>query len=193
MNPNTQTDQRGRIGRIEALIEEIERFADPAAQARTREIVQVLLDFHGEAVARLVDHIEAAGPPGRAVLENLANDQQVASLLLLYSLHPHSLEERVAKALESVRPQLRGHGGDVELIGLDEGVVRLRLKGSCHGCPSSSATLTNLVEAAVYDAAPDVATIELEGALEPVNNLMLPVLNLSPTIIGDGLRRAGPA
>ena len=193
MNATSKTDQRGRIGRIEALIEEIERFADPAAQARTREIVQVLLDFHGEAVARLVDHIEAAGPPGRAVLENLANDQQVASLLLLYSLHPHSLEERVAKALESVRPQLRGHGGDVELIGLDEGVVRLRLKGSCHGCPSSSATLTNLVEAAVYDAAPDVATIELEGALEPVNNLMLPVLNLSPTIIGDGLRRAGPA
>ena len=72
---------------------------------------------------------------------------------------------RVEQALESVRPYLGSHGGDVELLEVsDEGVVRLRLLGSCDGCPSSSVTLKLAVEGAIEAAAPEVTTIEVEEA-----------------------------
>jgi Fe-S cluster biogenesis protein NfuA/nitrite reductase/ring-hydroxylating ferredoxin subunit len=68
----------------------------------------------------------------------------------------------VESALESVRPYLGTHGGDVELLEVnDEGVVRLRLLGSCDGCPSSSVTLELAVESAVEAAAPEVTSIEV--------------------------------
>ena len=49
---------------------------------------------------------------------------------------PPILESRVEQALERVRPYLRSHGGNVEMLGIAEGVVRLRMLGSCNGCPS---------------------------------------------------------
>jgi Fe-S cluster biogenesis protein NfuA len=73
----------------------------------------------------------------------------------------------VSQALDKARPLLKSHGGNVELINLDGGVVRLRLQGSCHGCPSSSATLKNAIEEAIYSLAPDVNGIEVEGEIEP--------------------------
>ena len=71
---------------------------------------------------------------------------------------------RIAKALDGVRPFLAGHGGDVELLEIDEqvGAVRLRLLGSCDGCPSSAVTLRTTVERAIVDAAPEIAIIDVE-------------------------------
>ena len=69
---------------------------------------------------------------------------------------------RVEAALDSVRPYLGSHGGDVELLEVaDDGVVRLRLLGSCNSCPSSSVTLELAVEDAIEAAAPEVASIEV--------------------------------
>ena len=176
------TDQNfmGRIGRIETLIEEIERFADPAAKDRAREIVQALLEFHGAALANLVSLITKAGAPGRSILEAVARDDLAANLLLLHDLHPHDLPSRVSQALDRVRPQLHGHGGDVELLGVENGIVRLRMQGSCHGCPSSAATLRQTIETAIFDAAPDVAAIEVEGVVEPPALSLLPIVTIGP-------------
>ncbi len=175
------TDFQRRIGRIETLIEEIERFADPAARDATREIVQVLLEFHGTALASLMGHIATAGPPGQAILDTLAQDDLVAHLLLLHSLHPEDLATRVSQALDQVRPQLATHGGDVTLLSVKGGVVRLRMQGSCHGCPSSAATLKHTIETAVYNAAPDVTSIEVEGAEPAAPHSFLPIVTLGPS------------
>jgi Fe-S cluster biogenesis protein NfuA len=156
---------RGSIGRIETLIGELEKSADTAALAQARAIVQAVLEFHGAALAKLLGHVAAAGNPGHAILEALARDDLVSSVLLLHELHPDDLAVRVGRALDKVRPQLHRDGGDVELLGLDRGVVRLRMQGSCHGCPSSSVTLKALIETAIYNAAPDVAAIEVEGVV----------------------------
>jgi Fe-S cluster biogenesis protein NfuA len=173
-------DFRGRIGRIETLIEEIERFADPAAQARAREIVQVLLEFHGAALSSLIGHVAEAGATGRAIMETIARDELASHLLLLHDLHPHDLEARVGRALDRVRPQLASHGGDVQLLGIDQGVVRLRMTGSCHGCPSSAATLRQTIETAIYDAAPDVAEVRVDGVVEPSHLGPLPIVTIGP-------------
>jgi Fe-S cluster biogenesis protein NfuA len=154
---------QGQLERLEVLIQDIEGLPDPAARAHARELVQAILGFHGVALARLLDRIVEMGESGRALLETLPNDQPVSSLLLLYGLHPHDLESRVEQALERVRPYLRSHGGNVEMLGIAEGVVQLRLVGSCNGCPSSSMTFKLAIEEAIYAAAPDVSAIKVEG------------------------------
>lgn len=152
-----------RIQHLESLIAQIEASTDPAVQSAAREMVQVLLDLHAVGIARLLDLVYDSGEDGRRVLEACAGDELVSSLLLLHGLHPEGLETRVEQALAKVRPYLNSHGGDVELLAIENGRVRLHLQGSCHGCPSSQATLQSTIEKAIYEAAPDVAGIDVEG------------------------------
>ncbi|MBV9125605.1 MAG: NifU family protein [Planctomycetes bacterium] len=165
---NTQEEQefRQRMQRIETLIQEVEASADPNLKAKTREIVQTLMEFHGRGLERMLEHIAGAGEGGDALFQAFARDGLIASLLLLYGLHPLDLETRVRQALDKVRPYLHSHQGEVELVSVTEGVVRLRLQGSCHGCPSSALTLKNTIEEAIYEAAPEVAALEVDN-LEP--------------------------
>jgi Fe-S cluster biogenesis protein NfuA len=152
---------RERLHRVDALIKEIDRFKDPQAAAKTREIVQALMDFHGAAIGRLMDRLADSGDAGLRMIDAVSNDDAVASLLLLYGLHPVDLETRVGRALEKARPYLQSHGGNVELLGIFDGVVQLRLDGSCHGCPSSAQTLKQTIEEAIFEIAPDVTAIEV--------------------------------
>ena len=140
---------------IDALLDRVETFPEPQREVAT-ELVQALLDMYGEGLSRIV----AAGPVP-------VEDELVAHLLLLHGLHPVALEQRVQGALEEVRPYLAAHGGGVELLGVDEGVVRLRLQGACNGCPSSAVTLKLAVEEAIERAAPDIERIEAEGEVAP--------------------------
>jgi Fe-S cluster biogenesis protein NfuA/nitrite reductase/ring-hydroxylating ferredoxin subunit len=107
--------------------------------------------------------VHASGRLDDELLDRLAGDELVASLLAVHGLHPDDVDTRVARALDGVRPYLGSHGGDVELLGVtDDGVVRLRMLGSCDGCPSSSVTLTLAVETAIQRAVPEVSAIEVE-------------------------------
>jgi Fe-S cluster biogenesis protein NfuA/nitrite reductase/ring-hydroxylating ferredoxin subunit len=152
--------------------ERIEELLDASAAAgavsreRSEELVRQVTALYGaglERILRILDEADVLTP----VLEDaLVADDLVASLLLVHGLHPRGARDRVEAALESVRPYLGTHGGDVELVDVsDEGVVRLRLLGSCDGCPSSSATLELAVESAVEAAAPEVVSIEVVTAV----------------------------
>jgi Fe-S cluster biogenesis protein NfuA len=68
--------------------------------------------------------------------------------------------EKIEKALEKVRSALRNDGGDIELVSVEDGVVKVRLKGACCGCPMSQMTLTNFVEAELKKAAPEIKRVE---------------------------------
>jgi Fe-S cluster biogenesis protein NfuA len=166
--PELQEDQqfRKRIHRLETLIQEVEHFKDPEARVHTREIVQSLLDMHSVGLEKVLDHVAEAGEVGHSIIDGLARDELVGSLLLLYGLHPLDIETRVRQALDKVGPQLRSHGGSVELLGIADGLVRLRMLGSCEGCPSSAVTLKMSIEEAIYEKAPDVTAIVVEGITE---------------------------
>jgi Fe-S cluster biogenesis protein NfuA/nitrite reductase/ring-hydroxylating ferredoxin subunit len=157
-----------RAARIAALLDEIESLPDPTERARVTDIVQGLLALYGEGLRRMLAIVERDGrTAGVHLLEAFARDELIAHLLLLHDLHPVDVKTRVAHALEEVRPYLQSHGGNVELLGVDGGVARLRLQGSCHGCPSSTMTLTLAIEEAIRKAAPDLEGIEVEGVAEP--------------------------
>jgi Fe-S cluster biogenesis protein NfuA/nitrite reductase/ring-hydroxylating ferredoxin subunit len=154
------------IQRIEGLIRKIENLPDPEARASALELMQSLMDFHGAGLDRLMEIVAESGEAGYSIFDSFARDELVGSLLLLYGLHPVPLETRVMQALDKVRPYLDSHGGNVELIGISNDVVRLRLQGSCKSCPSSAMTLKLAIEEAIMTAAPDVLAIEAEGVTE---------------------------
>jgi Fe-S cluster biogenesis protein NfuA/nitrite reductase/ring-hydroxylating ferredoxin subunit len=166
MQQDVQEHQR-RAERIETLIQEIATLPDPHAREATEELLQALLDMYGEGLARILELTEEQGAVGRALIESFASDDLLASLFLLHGLHPIDIETRLVRALDEVRPYLQSHGGNVELLRVEDGVAYLRLQGSCHGCPSSAMTLKLAIEEAIQKAAPDLERLEVEGVTEP--------------------------
>jgi Fe-S cluster biogenesis protein NfuA len=171
---------RERVARVEALLGELEGGPGAVARESALELVSALLDLYGEGLRRLVRVVAERDVDG-AVAAEVADDELVSHLLLLHGLHPVPLSERVRGALAEVRPYLESHGGDVELLEVDEGVVRLALSGSCDGCPSSAVTLKLAIEDAIHKAAPDVERIEADGAAAPA----------APTLLQIELAEAG--
>ena len=158
-------DARELVGRVEGLLEELEAMPDRVAREKANETVAAVLDLYGEALERIVAEAAVRDEDGQ-IASTLAEDELVSHVLLLHDLHPVPLEARVQEALDGVRPYLASHGGNVELRGVEEGVVRLALEGSCSGCPSSTVTLKLAIEDAIHKAAPDVERIEAEGVAE---------------------------
>jgi Fe-S cluster biogenesis protein NfuA len=156
-------DFREDIQRIGGLVQEIESIADPAVRAATKNLVQSLMDLHGAALEKALDIVAEAGEPGMTIIDRLGRDSLVSSLLILYGLHPEDLETRVAKAVDKVRPQLRKQGCEVELLGVNDGTIRLRVETGSHTCGSTAKTLQATLEGAIYDAAPDLTSLVIEG------------------------------
>ena len=157
-----------RLQKIERLVQTIESAADPRVRASAVELMQSLMELHGAGIERMMEIVFETGATGSEMIDRFADDDLTGSLLLLYGLHPLDIETRVLGALDKVRPYLRSHGGNVEMLGITEGVVRLKLQGSCNGCASSAMTLKLAIEEAIYEAAPDVNGLDVEGVVDPV-------------------------
>jgi Fe-S cluster biogenesis protein NfuA len=152
------------VERVQRLTAELESLADPAVRARTEELIAAVVGLYGDGLERIFGALAEAGPPGAELARRLAADGVVASLMLIHDLYPVALEQRVAEALQSVRPYMESHGGDVELLGIEDGVARVRLAGSCDGCPASASTLELAIKQALDEAAPDLEGLVVEGA-----------------------------
>ena len=153
------------------------------AHERAEELVREVTDLYGAALERVVAIASSADP---GIIERLTDDDLVASLLLVHGLHPHSVERRIGDALDSVRPYLGSHGGDVALLEVADDVVRLQFKGSCKSCPSSAVTLELAVEDAVKAAAPEIATIEVVAAEADSGSGVIPADSLMSRLHANG-------
>jgi Fe-S cluster biogenesis protein NfuA len=156
-------DCREDMQRIARLVQEMESIADPAVRAAVKGLVQSLMDLHGAVLEKALDIVAEAGEPGMDIINRLGRDSLVSSVLILYGLHPEDLESRVVKAVDRVRPQLRKQGCEVELLGVNDGAIRLRVETGSHTCGSTAKTMQATLEGALYDAAPDLTALAIEG------------------------------
>ena len=127
------------IQRVEELTAQVQQLPDPLARRTAEDLVSAVIEMYGHGLERIVEILDEDQGAGE-VKQQLADDGVVASLMLIHDLYPVPVEERVAEALDNVRPYMESHGGNVELVSLDQGVARIRLEGSCDGCPSSTVT-----------------------------------------------------
>jgi Fe-S cluster biogenesis protein NfuA/nitrite reductase/ring-hydroxylating ferredoxin subunit len=147
------------VARVEELTARVEELADPEVRALADDLAAAVVQLYGEGLERIFAALEPD------VQAHLAQDGVVASLMLIHGLYPVDVETRVREALDSVRPYLESHGGDVELLGIADGVARLRLEGSCSGCAASQSTLELAIERALQETAPDLLGIDVEGVV----------------------------
>jgi Fe-S cluster biogenesis protein NfuA/nitrite reductase/ring-hydroxylating ferredoxin subunit len=149
--------------RVQEWVEKIQAMPDPATRRMLQSCLEAVLGFYGHGLSRILQIIEETGGEGGQVRSALLRDTGVTGLLLIHGLHPIPLEIRLGDALDKVRPYMKSHGGDVELLSLEDDFARLRLKGHCETCPSSTVTLELAVRHAIEEACPDLAGFEVEG------------------------------
>jgi Fe-S cluster biogenesis protein NfuA/nitrite reductase/ring-hydroxylating ferredoxin subunit len=149
------------VGRVQELTAQVEALADPQARVCAEELAAAVVQLYGEGLERIFAALD------EQMRAQLAEDGVVASLMLIHGLYPVSLETRVQAALDSVRPYMDSHGGNVELLGIEDGIARLRLEGSCSGCAASQSTMELAIERALEETAPDLLGIDVEGVVAP--------------------------
>ena len=147
-----------RVARIEGLVQKLEASADPASRSSARELIQCLMELHGTGLERILEIVAGGGDAGAGLIDSMARDQLVSSLLVLYGLHPDDFETRVMRALDKVRPVLRERGAGVEALTVSESMVRLKITGA------GSKELETAVREALLESAPDAAEVIVEGA-----------------------------
>ncbi len=167
------------LDRVESLTAQLDELSDAHAREIAQDLVAAVIAMYGDGLRRIIETIMAAREAGATIIDELTQDGAVASLLLIHDLYPSSLEERVIEALDTVRPYMESHGGNVELIGIDEGVARLKLQGSCHGCAASRATLELAIKQALDEHCPDLEGVDVEGVVAErgANGFELPVVH----------------
>jgi len=150
-----------QTGRIEGLVRKLESSADPDLLATAQELVRSLMELYGAGLERITEIVFEKGEAGREILDQFGRDELVGNLLAANGLHPLDLEARVRRAVDKLRTK-----ATVESLSVEQGVIRLRLRASGSGCGSSAATLKSSVEAAIYEAAPDLVQLVIEGLEE---------------------------
>lgn len=158
------------VERVQDLQSRLSAAGDETTRQLAEELVSAIVQMYGAGLEQVLGVLFAAGDEGARLAMTMADDPLVATLFMIHDLHPVPLADRVNQALEHVRPYMESHGGNVELLSLEEGVARLRLEGSCSDCSASAVTLELAIKQALEQAAPDLDGLEVEGVLEEGSN-----------------------
>ncbi len=166
------------IARVQELTGRLEDLDDPESRDLAEELTAAVVQMYGAGLERIVELADDTTRDG------MAKDDLVAGLLMIHDLYPIPIEERVAEALDTVRPYMESHGGNVELLGIEDGIARLRLEGSCKSCRASSSTLELAVRQALEEAAPDLDGMDVEGIVEEeeepeISGIPLPIVQMN--------------
>ncbi|MFZ0380356.1 MAG: NifU family protein [Solirubrobacteraceae bacterium] len=165
------------VERVQDLQAQLDGTAESGTRELAEELVSAVVQMYGVGLERIIASLVEAGAEGERLAAGLADDPLVATLLLIHDLHPVPLDQRVRNALDSVRPYMESHGGNVELLSLENGIARIHLKGSCSDCSASSVTLELAIKQALEEAAPDLEGLEVDGVAPKA----LPVVMSGPT------------
>ncbi len=163
------------IDRIEELVRQAESLSDPKARAVAVDLVQAVLDFHAAGLNRVMEIIADSGASASAVIDRIASDDLTSSMLLLHDLHPDDLETRVNRAVHKLQDMFASLGAKLLLTGIEGGTVRLEFDSArtWSGTPVKAS-----VENAIFQAAPEVSSVIIDGLKETPPANFVPVSDL---------------
>ena len=161
-----EKDFQTRMQKIGGLVQDLDTAPAPALRSTAKELVQLLMELHGAGLDRILDIVFKSGDSGARVIDDLGQDSLVSSLLVLYGLHPDDLQTRVERKLKRIDSQLHKMGAEANLVSVIEGDVGVRVTLDGHTCGSTSASVRTMIEDAIYEVAPDVTSLRVEGLEE---------------------------
>lgn len=159
----SENEFRAKFQRIGELVNGLASINDPEAKTNAKALVQMLLDLHALGLERAMEIVAKQGDAGQRAIDDLASDPLVSSLLVLYGLHPLDFESRVLQAIDKVRPRVLKGGGELTLLAVFGSDIRLEIRVSGHACGSAGRSLRSIVEEALYESAPDIGQLSIEG------------------------------
>ena len=193
MTDNDELSYADVWDRIADLAEELLSSPDQQVVGRVAELLDWIDAFHRDGLGRLAELIRLWR--GEVFLDTVAADEITGTLFRAYGLGSGDevqadAEEAVEAAMATVRPLIESHGGHLEVDSIADGVVKVRMKGTCDGCPSSGATLTYGVEAALREHWPNFRRLEL---LDPPAEIDPSKADLECVTVPEDARRPAPA
>ncbi len=152
---------RGASQRLDTILRELDAHPDPGVGRRLREAVALLLDVHGEGLARVMALGSDAALGGAALVARLADDAIVGPLLVVHRLHPYVMEVRAARALDRLRPQIAANGCRAAIAEIGDGRVRVTLEGGAR--LADAGALRRTIEERLIEAAPELTAVVIEN------------------------------
>lgn len=159
-------------------------FDEAVAQLGT--LVETLERDGDERALLLLDLMDAVHRPGlELIVDGHAEHPIALALLSMYGLAPVDERIEAEEALDEIRPYIEGHGGALELVDVQDGVISVRMSGACNGCAASAMTLRRGIETKLrerLDWFKEVVALEAEGdEAEPdAGGASLPLLHIEP-------------
>ncbi len=179
------------ISELDAFVRDIERLEgvfegwDEPQQGAVKAYRASIEALHKEAIRRLIKTLSAE-PAALEAMKGALGDEIVYAVLRHLEIVRPSLQERIETALQSVRPMLASHGGDVELVSVvPPDAAEIRFLGACDGCPASMLTFVAGVKKAIEDHCPEITNIrQARGLMNGKGTDANAVQFVSPFAIG---------
>ncbi|HEX7360160.1 MAG TPA: DUF5947 family protein [Bryobacteraceae bacterium] len=156
--------------KIEELVRQTESISDPEARGVAVDLLNATLEFHAAALERLLKIA------GKETVDRIAADELVSSLLLLHDLHPDSLETRIRRAVGKLQDMLSHLGAKLSLDAIESDIVRLHFDSAQTW---SRAAVTDSIEKTIFQAAPEIGSVTIEGIREPAPANFVPLSQLA--------------
>jgi nitrite reductase/ring-hydroxylating ferredoxin subunit/Fe-S cluster biogenesis protein NfuA len=154
---------------VETLLDRLtymeQRVAAKTARWETEAYRRAIENLHSEALRRLVGALQS-DPSAAAILEDAARDDVVYTVLRQHDIIKPSIEARVQKALQKLRPQLATHGGDIEIVAIEPPRLLVRFLGACDGCSAQHLTLRSAMASALKLDCPEISEFAEANAPE---------------------------
>lgn len=145
--------------RVDETINEVRKL-DQDGQAKAMKLKSAIEEFHKVGLTTIVKRLKA-DTRGKEILFELVDEPSVHALFAMHGIIRADLTTRVSRVIDMVRPYMQSHGGDVELVEVNQETVFVRLHGACNGCSMSAVTLRNGVEEALKEHVPEIKNVEV--------------------------------
>jgi Fe-S cluster biogenesis protein NfuA len=167
----------GRAARIDAAQHAVARL-DAQARVAADDLVEAVESHHAAVLLSLVSRLRA-DDRGRELLYEAVDDPEVYAALVKAGIVKPSLAMRAVQVLDGVRPYITSHGGDVELVRIDQGVAYVRLLGACQSCGSATETLRDSVAEALLEHLPEITSVEEVAPDSAPTSAFIPLSSVS--------------
>jgi hypothetical protein len=147
---------------LEQRLLELRELAPLPLWQRIEDVLGLVVRLYGGGLARALDHARTAGA-GPAFDQRLADDELLASLLVLHGLHPLSTEARVRRALAQLHAELGVAAEALALVAIRDGVVELAADGALGGGAMSQGLAEGIVKRVIETAAPEIESVAITG------------------------------